>query len=287
MSMPEEQAHESTYVLDAENAAEMARLRKQHEMATRAMGGLLSEQTDLSSFHDVLDIACGPGGWTLDLAATYPHMNVTGVDTSRLMLDFARSLAMEQGLNNAHFCMQNVLEPFQFPDASFDLVNSRYMCGFLTPRDWSKVIAEMVRVTRPGGTVRVTEPELVMTNNAAVEEFNALLAQAMLRSGQSFSPDGRFMGITAVLAGMLRDAGLVDVRLKAHVTDISFGSPDYADALEDNMVVVKLIQPFLIKLGLITQETGEQLYQRYMEGSQSPSLRGLGYFLTVWGKVLA
>jgi ubiquinone/menaquinone biosynthesis C-methylase UbiE len=287
MSTPEEQIHESTYVLDAENAAEMARLRKQHEMVTRTMGGLLSEQTDLSSVHEVLDLACGPGGWALELAAAYPHIQVTGADTSRNMLDFARSLAVEQGLNNVNFCIQDVLEPFNFPSASFDLVNARYLCGILTPRDWPRVVSEMVRVTRPGGIVRLTEPEMGISNNAAIEEFSYLFTRSMLRSGQSFSPDGRHMGITPMLAGMLRDAGLVDVRLKAHVADTSFGGPDYADALEDGTVFVKLIQPYLIRLGMITQEAADQLYQRFMEGNQSPTLRSLYYMLTAWGKVPA
>lgn len=283
MSTPEEQIHESTYVLDAENAAEMARLRKQHEMLTRDMGGLLSEQTDLSSFRDVLDIACGPGGWVLELA----EAQVTGVDTSRMMIDFARSLAVERGLNNAHFSMQNVLEPFHFPDASFDLVNARYLCGILTPRDWPRVVREMVRVTRPGGVVRLTEPEMGITNNAAIEEFNYLVTQSMVRSGQSFSPDGRHIGITPMLSGMLRDAGLKDVRLRAHVSDTSYGAPDHADAVEDGVVFIKLLQPYLIKLGVVTQEVADKLYQQFLDASQSPELRSLCYFLTAWGKVPA
>jgi len=36
------------YLLDAENAAEMARLMLQDHMLTKAMGGPLLEQTDLS-----------------------------------------------------------------------------------------------------------------------------------------------------------------------------------------------------------------------------------------------
>jgi len=53
------------YVLPAENAAEMARLMLQDHMFTRALGGPLPEQTDISELHEALDIGCGPGGVAL------------------------------------------------------------------------------------------------------------------------------------------------------------------------------------------------------------------------------
>ena len=62
------------YVLPAENAAEMARLMLQDRLITQSMGGVLPEQTDLSQVRRVLDIACGPGGWLLDIIKQYPHM---------------------------------------------------------------------------------------------------------------------------------------------------------------------------------------------------------------------
>ncbi len=285
MTKPEGQAHESKYVFDAENAAEMARLRKQDELVTRNMGGLLSEQTDLSSIHTVLDVACGPGGWVLDLASAYPTIQVTGVDLSRTMLDFARSFAVERGLNNAHFRQQNLLEPFNFSSASFDLVNARYLFGILTPPDWSKVIRELVRLVRPGGIVRLTEPELGITNDPAIEEFNYIFMQSLVRSGQSFSPDGRHVGITAVLPSLLREAGLVNVQMKAHVAEISYGTRDHVDALQDVMVILKSLQPYLIKTGMITQERANQLYEQAIEGMQSSNFRGISYFLTTWGEV--
>ena len=54
--------NENTYILDAESATEMARLINQDRMLTEGMGGLFPERDDVSSMHDILDIACGPGG---------------------------------------------------------------------------------------------------------------------------------------------------------------------------------------------------------------------------------
>jgi len=47
------------YVIDAENAAEMARLMLQDRLLTQSMGGLIPEPIDLSQAYQVLDIACG------------------------------------------------------------------------------------------------------------------------------------------------------------------------------------------------------------------------------------
>src|SRR6266699_2543618 len=54
---------ENTYVNDPESGAEMLRLLDQDRTLTRCMGGLLAEQSGVEGLQDVLDIACGPGGW--------------------------------------------------------------------------------------------------------------------------------------------------------------------------------------------------------------------------------
>lgn len=52
----------SSYILDAENAAEMGRLTKQDRLITAGMGGLAASYHDLADKQQLLDIACGPGG---------------------------------------------------------------------------------------------------------------------------------------------------------------------------------------------------------------------------------
>jgi len=62
MSTPQEEPTEqkkNTYVIDAESAAEMARLMRQDRLITAGMGGIFPEQTDLSGVQHVLDLAFG------------------------------------------------------------------------------------------------------------------------------------------------------------------------------------------------------------------------------------
>src|SRR5579859_3092470 len=71
------------YFLPPENIAELARLLNQDATITQGMGGLLAERgQDVSGIASVLDLACGPGGWPMDFARRYPHIEVYGVDIS-------------------------------------------------------------------------------------------------------------------------------------------------------------------------------------------------------------
>ncbi len=51
----------------------------------------------------ILDIGCGPGTITADLAALVPDGHVTGLDREPGILERARAVADERGLTNADF----------------------------------------------------------------------------------------------------------------------------------------------------------------------------------------
>src|SRR6266704_2557541 len=87
-----------TYIFDAENAAEMARLSKQHRFVTDFGGGLLPADLPLAGVRSVLDVGCGPGGWVHDFAAAHPNIQVTGFDISSKMVEYAELQATEHGL---------------------------------------------------------------------------------------------------------------------------------------------------------------------------------------------
>src|SRR5947207_8555719 len=91
----------NTYLFDSESPTEMARLINQDRNLTKAMGGALSGIDDPESLHTVLDLGCGPGGWALDVAFEQPHMDVTGVDISEIMIRYANARAHTQNLTNS------------------------------------------------------------------------------------------------------------------------------------------------------------------------------------------
>ncbi len=276
--------NKSSYFIDAENAAEMARLTNQDRILTRCMGGLFPQQLDLSHIHDILDIACGPGGWVLDVAKAYSNKQLIGVDISELMIEYASYQAKIQDLANAHFRVMNALKPLDFPDNSFDFVNARFISGFMSKSAWPQFIQECRRVLRPGGVVRLTEFESYITNSFAVGQIIEFLIEAMYRTGQSFSPGGWQVATTAMLGRFLRDGGFQHVQQVAHVLDSSYGAEEHLSQYQNGMVFLKLIQPFLVKVGVTTQEEAERLYQQALEEMKSHDYCALWYFLSAWGE---
>ncbi len=170
-------AKENTYILDTEGAAEMARLTQQDRLLTKGMGGLFPERDDIAGMNAILDIACGPGGWVLDVAYTYAKIEVVGIDINRSMIEYARAQAHVQGLDNARFQVMDALQPLDFPDDSFDLVNARFLVAFMPRTAWPRFLQECLRITKPGGTIRLTEfDEPGRTNSLAFEDWCTVLS---------------------------------------------------------------------------------------------------------------
>src|SRR5579875_3896069 len=158
---PSQKGLANTYfVQDRENRKELQRLIIQDRMITTMMGGPLPEQTEPARFHRVLDVGCGSGGWILEAAQLYPHMNLFGIDISRRMIEYAREQAAAQGLaDRVEFHVMDALLRLEFPSDFFDLVNLRLGSSWIRKWDWPKLLLEMLRVTRPGGVVRLTDIE--------------------------------------------------------------------------------------------------------------------------------
>ncbi len=122
----------NTYIIDTEKyGAETSRLLLQDKLFTQAMGGTLPATYDLTGVTRILDIACGPGGWALEVAYQHSDIEVVGIDISPAMIEYARSQAQVQHLENAAFLVMDTRTPLAFPDASFDLINARLLLSFV------------------------------------------------------------------------------------------------------------------------------------------------------------
>lgn len=272
----------NVYFNDPESGAEMARLLEQDRLVTKGMGGLFSERSDLSGIQRVLDAACGPGGWAREVALTYPEMEVVGFDVSHTMIEYARAFAHAQGLNNLTFRVMDLQKPLDFPDNSFDLVNARFI-NFLPAAAWPKLLQEFQRITRPRGTIRLTESEWwYFTNSAALENLNAMMIRALKLQGGSFSE--RFTGVLPMLGRFLLDAGCINVKYKPHVIDYSFGAEAYEGFRRDAAIVFKSFQPFIVRMGVATQEQLDRLYEQMTLEMTKETFRGLMLPFTAWAE---
>jgi len=281
----EEPASQSknTYAIDSESAAEMARLMRQDYLVTQSMGGLFPERTDLSNVHHLLDIACGPGGWVIETAFAHSDIDIVGIDISERMVAYAQAQARVQGLENASFRVMNALKPLEFPDSSFDLVNARLIVTFMPPQAWPKLVQECLRVLRPGGILRFTDLEWGPSNKPALETSCGLVNQAFYKAGQSLSPTGRNFGIICMLRRFLSDAQCQNIGQVAHVIDYSYGQETHEGYYHDLASAFKLLQPFMAKWKVATQEELDVLYQQTMAEMQSEDFCAIAFLLTAWG----
>jgi SAM-dependent methyltransferase len=272
------------YFLDAEHAAETARLMLWDRLLNEAMGGVLPESVDVQRLEAVLDLACGPGGWVLETAQRHPETQVVGIDISETVVRYARAQARVQGLANARFEVMDLLRPLALPTAAFDLVNGRDLSGVLTPGSWPLVIREAFRVCRPGGLLRLTECERPVTSSAALERLQTLLVRAFQRSGHSFLPHSSHLGILPRLAGLLRAAGCRQIEQRAYILDFSAGSEAYENTCRCYEVELWLCRPFLLSTGVTTPGEFDELYQRAQLEMRAEDFAGLCLILSVWGR---
>ncbi|TRX94071.1 hypothetical protein FHL15_005149 [Xylaria flabelliformis] len=128
----------------------------------------------------ILDVGCGPGTITLDLAAHVPEGSVTGVDSSSTAVESATELAKQRGVSNASFLVGDVLK-LPFEDDSFDLVHAHQVLGHLPGADGElgpvRGLKEMRRVCKPGGFVCAREVDWSsVVVHPRTEEINECLA---------------------------------------------------------------------------------------------------------------
>lgn len=277
-----EAAATTTYFADAENAAEMARLLKQARFATQGLGGLFPQRLDTSAVHGVLDLACGPGEWVLAVADAYPSMRVTGIDQSSVMVQFARSIS--QAVPTVSFEVRDILTPLALPDESFDLIHARFIAGFMPTEAWPRLLTECQRLLRPGGILLLVEGEMALTTSPAAEQLSAYFTQALRAVGQSFSPDGRQLGITPMLRKLLAEAGFHSCRTEASAIEHSAGTEFHRSLYEDYYVAFHLMQPFLVRTGVATYEQLIPLYHRMLEEMRADDFCSLGFVLQAWGR---
>ena len=122
-------------------AAQAEAIWPQEEPIVRAYGAV----------SDILDVGCGTGEISSRLAALFPTARVTGIDVidGHLALARARYATLGERVKFQHG------DAFELPFAarSFDLVVCRHMLQAVPNPE--RVIAEMVRVTKPGGHVHL------------------------------------------------------------------------------------------------------------------------------------
>lgn len=275
---------DNPYFIDPGYEAELLRLIKQGRLLDRYLDLLPREFVPWKNAR-ILDLACGPGGWSLDVVRKFPFAEVVGIDIDPQMVAYASAQAqvMEQE-ERVTFFVRDMLEPLDFEDEAFDFINARFLQGCLLTEKWQPLLNECLRLTRPGGIIRLTETGMrIMANASAQEEMSRLVYLAFWNAGMSFSRE--YIAITPMLSILLQEAGYRVLSETPYLVNLSYGTEFYQSWLDSAPATNGLIHPFLLKyIPGITQEKLNALAQACVEELSRTTHREHWYIASIVGQ---
>ena len=101
----------------------------------------------------ILDLACGTGDFTIELARRWPNVEITGVDLTSKMLDIARAKLSEA--HNVTYLTGDAQNLSMLVPKQFSLVVCAF--GFRNFPDKAKALSECHRLLADGGRLVVLE----------------------------------------------------------------------------------------------------------------------------------
>ncbi len=226
----------------------------------------------------VLDIGCGPGTITLDLAGHVAPGPVVGIDVVPEPLEVARAEATARGDATTTFALGDVYA-LDAADGAFDVVHAHQVLQHLS--DPVAALREMRRVCRPGGLVAGRDADYAaMTWYPADERLDAWLAlYEEIARGNDAEPDA-----ARHLLAWAHTAGFEDVTCSASTW--CFASADerawWGGLWADRVTSSALAEQALAR-GLATPERLAELSQAWRDWAAHPD----GWFAVVNGEILA
>jgi ubiquinone/menaquinone biosynthesis C-methylase UbiE len=207
------------------NARDAGNYEKLMGRWSRRLAPLFIEHAGVAAGEHVLEIGCGTGSLTFALAEAAELAGLTAIDHSEIYLAAAQAknrdprIRLEQGDGCA----------LRFPDASFDRTLSMLVLPSVLPEP-EQMVAEMRRVTRPGGVVAAafwdspggTPHQRMLWDIAAVLDDAAVVARDRTMSRAVYAP--------GALMRMLAEARFTDIDHRSLMIRMEFAN--FADYWE-------------------------------------------------------
>ena len=227
---------------------------------------------------DLLDVGCGPASITADLAERVTPGRVVALDAASGALEAARATLRDRGLSEQVELTCGDIMALPFEDASFDVVHAHQVLQHLA--DPVGALAEMRRVTRPGGIVAVRDAVYsAMTwfpEPAGMEQWRSVYMATARANGGEPDAGGR-------LLSWAREAGFTDVTASASTwcyatpADRAWQSETWAQRC------LTSFGPQAVELGLADSADLETMAEAWRQWGGSED----AWFVVVHGEVLA
>lgn len=213
----------------------------------------------------LLDVGCGPGTITADLAERLAPGRVTALETAADALDLARAEVAARGATNVDFVLGDV-HHLDLPDAAFDVVHAHQVLQHVA--DPIGAMREMWRVCRPGGWVAARDSDYAAftwyPDIPELRTWQALYRQAARANGGE--PDaGRRLLAWANAAGFADVTASASVWCFASLPDRQWWGGMWADRILNSDLAGQLISA-----GLATEGGLRQLSDGWREWARHP-----------------
>ncbi|MGZ4736402.1 MAG: methyltransferase domain-containing protein [Acidimicrobiia bacterium] len=227
---------------------------------------------------DLLDVGCGPGTITIDLARGVAPGAVVGIDRVAEVVAQAEELRRSRGIENVRFATGDVYS-LDLADASFDVVHAHQVLQHL--REPVAALRELRRVLRPGGTLAVRDSDYAAfvwaPGDPMLDRWNELYHAITTRNGAE-ADAGRY------LLGWVQEAGFNEV--EAGSSTWTFADPErrawwgslWADRVELSSFAEQAVAYGLSDAGELAEIAGA-----WRHWAEQPD----GYFAVLHGEVLA
>ncbi|KAI8890271.1 S-adenosyl-L-methionine-dependent methyltransferase [Backusella circina FSU 941] len=237
-----------SYILPSDQT-EVDRLELNHNLWKNVMNGLFKSplHEKLTQGIRVLDIGCGPGWWTRDMAKLYPNSEFIGIDMAKFFV--TKDLP-----SNVTFKNMNITTGLNFQDEHFDFVFQRFLVMGLPPDQYKQCLKEIKRILKPGGSIEIIE--LVNDYAKAGPAFKQISEWS--KNMDSFIADK--------ISGFFSDTGFIDIKDKNYNVPIgTWGNETGKAFLEIQKLALPAVQVMVTQLTPVTAEEYEKTMKEAFE----------------------
>jgi SAM-dependent methyltransferase len=226
----------------------------------------------------LLDVGCGPGTITCDLARLVAPGRVVGVDTAEEVLAGARQVATEAGMATVSFEAGSVFD-LRFDADTFDVVHAHQVLQHVG--DPVAALVEMRRVCRPGGVVAARDGDYPGFRYFPDDPD---MARAIAAYGELTRANGAHWDAGRRLLSWARAAGFTSVVPSASVW--CFATPEdraWWGGLWADRFTRSFLAEQLVARGLASAQDLRSFGEGWRRWADSPD----GWFAVLHGEVLA
>ena len=189
----------------------------------RPLGQAAMDAAGISAGDRVLDIGCGCGATTADIARRVgAHGAAVGVDVSAVMLEQARTVARDAGLTQARFEHADA-QTLGFAAGSFTVLFSRFGVMFFS--DPAAAFANLCQALQPGGRLGFVCWQAITDNPWMLVPLSAAAQHITLPPPPPPGAPSPFAFADADrVRQILTQAGFVDVSIAPHQEELTIGA---------------------------------------------------------------